>query len=259
MFKPKLRQQEQGFTLVEVLVAILIATIFITVTMQMMVIAAIFKVRAQEYTEATTWIQEDLENVRYQASNRIGSIQSMTASNDLITVLYHDFANGDQVAFVGDGTIAVGLSKNTIYYVRDVVRDIVTNSFTFKVASTAGGSAIDLTSDSTGSLTSIASTRCTATSNTTGYADSLRDLINDPTDLSRNRLSVSFSKTSRLTKKQFTLTRASTIPNDPSDPNKYKPYNVLYIKYTVTPVSGGDPVASSYTEVIPNAALQCPN
>lgn len=257
MFKPKLPQQNHGFTLVEVLIAILIATIFITVAMQMMVIATIFKVRAQEYAEATTWIQEDLENVRYQAS-QIGSVQSMTASNDLITVSYHDFANGDQVVFVGDGTIAGGLSKNTTYYVRDVVRTIATNTFTFKVASTAGGAAIDLTSNSTGSLTSIASARCTATSDTTGYADSLRDLINDPNNLSLNRTSVSFSKTSLLTNKRFTLTRTSTIPNDPSDPNKYKPYNVLYINYTVTPTSGSDPVASSYTEVIPNAAIQCP-
>lgn len=68
MFKPKLPQQEQGFTLVEVLVAILITTIFVAVSMQAMVLAAVFKARAQEYAEATTWIQEDLENVKYQAS-----------------------------------------------------------------------------------------------------------------------------------------------------------------------------------------------
>lgn len=258
MFKPKLSKQEQGFTMVEVLIAILIATIFVAVTMQMMAIAAMFKVRAQEYAEATAWIQEDLETVKFQAS-QIGSIQSMAASSDLITVSYHDFTNGDQVVFVGDGTIAGGLSKNTTYYVRDVVRDIGTNTFTFKVASTAGGSAIDLTSDSTGSLTSIASTKCAATSDTTGYADSLRDLINDPSNLSLNGTEVPFSKTSRLTNKQFTLTRTSTIPNDPINPNKYKPYNVLYINYTVRPASGGDPVASSYTEVIPDAAIQCPN
>lgn len=68
MFKPKLPQQEQGFTLVEVLVAILITTLFVAVSMQAMVLAAVFKTRAQESAEATTWIQEDLENVKYQAS-----------------------------------------------------------------------------------------------------------------------------------------------------------------------------------------------
>lgn len=68
MFKPKLLQQNQGFTLVEVLVAILIATIFVTVAMQMLAIAAVFRVRAQEFTEATNWIQENLEEVKYRAS-----------------------------------------------------------------------------------------------------------------------------------------------------------------------------------------------
>lgn len=68
MFKPKLSQQEEGFTLIEVLVAILITTLFIAVSMQAMVFAAIFKTRAQEFTQATTWIQEDLEDVKYQAS-----------------------------------------------------------------------------------------------------------------------------------------------------------------------------------------------
>lgn len=68
MFKLKLPKQEQGFTLVEVLVAILITTLFVAVSMQAMVLAAVFKTRAQESAEATTWIQEDLENVKYQAS-----------------------------------------------------------------------------------------------------------------------------------------------------------------------------------------------
>lgn len=68
MLKPKLSQQEQGFSLVEVLVAIVIATIFVTTALQAMVIAALFKAKAQEYSEATTWIQNDLEDLRYQAS-----------------------------------------------------------------------------------------------------------------------------------------------------------------------------------------------
>lgn len=68
MFKPKLLQQNQGFTLVEVLVAILITTLFVAIAMQAIVIAAVFKARAEQYTKATNWIQEDLETVRFQAS-----------------------------------------------------------------------------------------------------------------------------------------------------------------------------------------------
>lgn len=63
----KLNQQEQGFTLVEVLVGILIATTFTLIAMQAIVIAAYFKVRAQKTAEGTIWIQEDLEEVRYAA------------------------------------------------------------------------------------------------------------------------------------------------------------------------------------------------
>jgi prepilin-type N-terminal cleavage/methylation domain-containing protein len=253
MFKKRLPKPEHGFTLVEVLVAILIATIFVTVTMQMMVMATIFKVRAQEYAEATNWIQQDLENVKFQASQiGIKEVQSMTASNDLITIPNHGFTNGDPVVFQGDGTIAGGLSKSTTYYVIDTATN------TFKVASTAGGTAIDLTSDSdssTGSLISIATAKCAAISADTGYADSLRDLINDPSNASANRTSVPISKTSSFTTKQFTLTRNTTIPSSTND----KPYNVLQISYDVSPTSGGTSVASFYTEVIPNAAFQCPN
>jgi Tfp pilus assembly protein PilV len=68
MLKKKPLKPEQGFTVIEALFAILIATIFVTVAMQMMAIAAIFKARAQQNAEATTWIQEDLENVKLQAT-----------------------------------------------------------------------------------------------------------------------------------------------------------------------------------------------
>jgi len=259
MLKPKLPQQDQGFTLVEVLVAILITTLFVAVAMQSMVIAAIFKAKAQEYSEATTWIQEDLENVKYQASQLgIKNIQSMISADEFITISNHGFASGDPVIFVGDGTIAGGLSKNTTYYVRDVTTN------TFKVASTAGGAAIDLTSDSTGSLSSIATSRCNAT-RTTGYADGLRDLItgsdqtgntndvyNPPS--SGNNQTRDITLKSKFTNKTFRLTRTTTIPDT-------TPYNVLQVSYTVSPIFGGTfgaPVANFYTEVIPNAAFQCP-
>lgn len=92
MLKPTSSKQEQGFTLIEVLVAILIATIFVTVSMQMMVIAAMFKARAQENVEATNWIQEDLENVRYQAANYKSTSLTANANsgNSSITVASSD-------------------------------------------------------------------------------------------------------------------------------------------------------------------------
>lgn len=68
MLKLKLPQHEQGFTLTEVLVAILITTVFVATAMQAIVIAAVMKAKARQYAEATTWIQQDLESVKYRAT-----------------------------------------------------------------------------------------------------------------------------------------------------------------------------------------------
>lgn len=62
------------------------------------------------------------------------------ASTDVITAADHAFQNGDTVKFLSL-TGGAGLTAQTTYYVRDVT------STTFKVAATAGGSAIDFTTD----------------------------------------------------------------------------------------------------------------
>ena len=66
--------------LVEVFVAILITSVFVAVAMQAMVLAAFFKAGAQKYAEATTWIQSDLENVKYKAANFPLPNTSLTAN-----------------------------------------------------------------------------------------------------------------------------------------------------------------------------------
>ena len=65
--KPKKPDQEQGFTMLEVLFSILIIFAFLMGSLQAMVYAAVFRVKALEKSEATTWIQQDLEYVRYKA------------------------------------------------------------------------------------------------------------------------------------------------------------------------------------------------
>ena len=54
---------EQGFTMLEVLVAILIALGFVAVSLQGMVVATAFRVKAQEKQIANQLIQEDVENI----------------------------------------------------------------------------------------------------------------------------------------------------------------------------------------------------
>lgn len=227
MFKPKLPKQEQGFTLVEVLVAILIATIFIAVAMQMMTIAAVFKVRAQEYAEATTWIQEDLEYLKYQASSyqytslTANSVSTTTPPSSSITVAsVNDLAVND--------TLQVGSASGTY-----TISSITNNTLTITPKLT--------TEQSQGAFVT-ATTRCNPSSAT------------DPSFNNgvQGKLPASpISQTSKLfPTKTYSLTR--TITSD-------SPYRVLKVSYNVTPSSGGASVASSYTEVIPNAALQCPN
>lgn len=58
---PSKKLYQKGFTLIEVLVSMLIIVMFLGIAMHLMVIAAIFKARAEQYDRAVVWIQEDLE------------------------------------------------------------------------------------------------------------------------------------------------------------------------------------------------------
>lgn len=58
----------KGFSLPEVLVGIMILTIFIAVAMQAMVSAVAMQVGTDQTTQADDWIQADLESVRFLAS-----------------------------------------------------------------------------------------------------------------------------------------------------------------------------------------------
>ena len=60
--------QEAGFTLSEVLVAILLVTTFVAVAMQGLVVAMLLKSKALQIAEANRWVQADLEQIRSQVS-----------------------------------------------------------------------------------------------------------------------------------------------------------------------------------------------
>lgn len=287
MLKPKISKPEQGFTLIEVLIAIVIATIFVAVTMQVMALATAFRVRAQEYAEATAWIQEDLEKVKFEASQfGIKPVESMRASNDpstphndkdLINIPNHGFSDGKPIAFQGEG-IAGRLETSKLYYV--VINPSVPESTNnFKVTDTVGGAEINLTSDSSGNLIAVAAGRCGTTTTPatpeTGYADGLRDLItgsdestntntvtnpqlNSEKDDSPRRASGVHIPSKVFTNRKFRLQRIITIPNT-------APYNVLQLDYKVNPILADGTtvdetkiIAEFHTEVIPDAALQCP-
>lgn len=57
---------EGGFTLSEVIVAILVTTTFVAVALQGMVVAMLLKSKSLQLAEANRWIQADLEQMRSQ-------------------------------------------------------------------------------------------------------------------------------------------------------------------------------------------------
>ena len=63
----------EGFSLVEVLVSILMIAGFLATAMQALVAATAIKVKSEEISEATIWMQEDLEAIKFEA-NRLGFV-----------------------------------------------------------------------------------------------------------------------------------------------------------------------------------------
>ncbi len=246
MFKPKLLKQEQGFTLVEVLIAILVATIFVAVTMQMMAIATIFKVKAQEYAEATSWIQEELEYLKYQASTYQYTKLVDETTGDSIhestdTVLHLDSVDD----FQAGNTVIVGTDSTNKTIAASGVN---TTAKTITLTTSLG-------KDQSTGTSVVVTTRCNPATKTEGFADGLRDKVTG-SDQTTDSNDVDQTFTSKLfTSKQYTLRRTTTIYNA-------TPYRVLQVKYQVSEgnsFNSSKVIASFDTEVIPNAALQCPN
>ena len=83
----------QGFTMLEVLVALMISFAFLMGTMNAMVIAAVMQVKAERQAQALYWIQQDVESVRAAAAsqpeddNKCTQTFSTSYSGDLRTIL----------------------------------------------------------------------------------------------------------------------------------------------------------------------------
>lgn len=56
-----------GFTLIEVLAGIIMATVFVLITSQAIAISAVYRIRAQRQSEALLAIQQDLEDIRFDS------------------------------------------------------------------------------------------------------------------------------------------------------------------------------------------------
>jgi prepilin-type N-terminal cleavage/methylation domain-containing protein len=224
----RLKLAEQGFTLIEVLVAILVTTLFISIAMQAMVFSAVFKVKAQEYAEATTWIQEDLEDVKYQADNlqflqtTLTANAAAAASSISINAPNTDIIN----SFATNDTLRVGLDP-TNYKITNV--SVTGSTRTLTISPNLGkAQAIN--------AVVVATKMCNPTAQNAGLADWLRDNVTDTnhsdgiTDITSNDNTYSQTKNSKFTGKPFQISRTTTLSNS-------TPYSVLRLSYSVAPVN----------------------
>ena len=76
--KPKRETSDRGFTLIEVIVAMVILSVFIVASLSALVAGLNFKLKSKLNNEATLIIQQDLEQVRYKSSY-YGEIKTITA------------------------------------------------------------------------------------------------------------------------------------------------------------------------------------
>lgn len=98
-----------------------------------------------------------------KATHNVGEIAdkrtiTVDASTDIFTLTAHTLQTGAKVVFTTSGTLPAPLATGTVYYTRDITTD------TFKLASTSGGAAINITGVGTGThyLSNVYDTKGTA-------------------------------------------------------------------------------------------------
>jgi type II secretory pathway pseudopilin PulG len=101
-------ESQAGFAMIEVLVGMLIMTLFIGISMQFMVYSSLLKARAQQYSEAMTWIQQDLEQLKYQASgykSNVLKVAATAASTSIALTSSQNFEVNDKITIGADPTV----------------------------------------------------------------------------------------------------------------------------------------------------------
>lgn len=143
---------QEGFSLIEVLVSLMVAMIFITVTLQMFVAAAFFRSKGDQYNQAFNWIQADYETVFNRANvYEINAVpaSSLCAATAPANGLAANFLN-DTVSGLGGATASVGpltfggksflLTRTGDYATSDDPYNLL--KLTYAVTPTNGGDAV---------------------------------------------------------------------------------------------------------------------
>ena len=90
--------KNQGFTLLEVLVGIILITTFTLTALQALVISTVFRVRSAEKSGATAWIQENVEEARFLGATQVDEScrDDDSCGEELETEIESESPNGDE-------------------------------------------------------------------------------------------------------------------------------------------------------------------
>lgn len=261
MNKPRFHP-DSGFSLLEVLVAILIVTFFTTVAMQMLVISTAFKARAKEYATAAKLIEQDLENIRSLANQyefpTLAAVPSAGATTITLSST-QGLLTGENIQFQGTPDVYTLTISGSTTTISPGIRTVPT-------------SAARVVSNTVCNPPTPSPSPTTPPNTTTGLAQRLR--LNTQGSLgSVTATYAGLTYTSVNNYAPYTIPgtqmRLWLMRNDTNSVNY--PYDVLQVKYIVagpepTPTSSfygtlntNAPkiVAELTSEVIPNASFQC--
>ncbi len=217
-----------GFSLVEVIVGMLIALLFVTTSLQLMVYAMILAAQGRELSSSKNWIQEDLEQVKSLAA----AYKSTTLTASTV---------------IGTDTISVGWVDG--FEVGDLVR-IGNDPNTYSVSAVGPnqltlGSSIQVVQAPNTNVSAI--NMCNATSSASGFGFALR-----------TNLPAVATSTKTIGGKSYTLVRGGPGGSLTPTISSSSPYHILQISYKILPQGETTPIAELETEVIPDAAIKCP-
>ena len=225
------KQSSQGFTWAEVMVSGLIM-VLLTINFQAMVVySGMFRLKAKNASNNRSWIQQDLENVQFTASQfTVASLTTNAVANSASIDLNRTSVGGIALA-IGD-RLTIGTDPN-LYTISSMSGTAISFTPNLKTAQPSGSPVLVLGSSSAAKL-------CNATLSNKGLAQALASDLSPVLDSSKVLSGV-----------PYTLTRTATVVD-------IAPYQILRLSYSVAPSAGGMPIMSLQTEVIPNASFSCP-
>ena len=227
---------EVGFSLVEVMAAALIMTLLVVNLLALVVYAGMFRIKAQQSSKARNWIQQDLETVKFKASQfQFASLSPTTATfaAGASSITVNQISIGS-ISLVPGDSIKIG-TDSTPHTISGISSP--TLSFSPPLGTSQSSSAPVWVSGGA----STAPKLCNAASGSTGLAQALASSL-DPV----------VTSTQPIAGVSYTLNRVTT-------PSATAPYQMLTVAYSVAPTSGGTPILSLQTQVMPYAAFGCPS